>query len=669
MIKSKIAKIAALSVGVTFALGLSVNTAGAVTVAELQAQINALMAQLAALQGAPSAGVVNAINSDLTIGSSGNSVVNLQSALVAQGYLTMPAGVAMGYFGSLTKAAVAKWQAANGVAPAVGYFGPISRAKFNASASATGTVPGTTVGSGTTTTVGGGITTPGVEGTITVSVNPSPASGTKLYENDDMRAVMGIKIEAKGSDMKIERVKLDLDATTSGNADNDFYRKIASKIYIMDGSTVLASSDLNANTVVKDGSDYFITISGFGFVVPKNQIKVLTVALDANTTWDSTFDNDNWTLGVPVEGVRSVDGAGVNQYGPATAFTREFSSAADLVDAATVTVSLNSSTPETQQVICESNTDNDECDLLELAKFDFKAEKDAVTVTDLVVDLVRGGATIATTTTAYIYDGSTLVGSASVAGTSLTAGGATFTDIDWVVPKDTTKVLSLKVDVRDASVQADTFAADIDTADVTAENSAGAAITEAGSAQGRTFTIRKVGPQVTLVSKSITTSGVPQGAPAAGLTSTSTLSATFNVKIKALGGDLLLGTVASCTPTFASSTTSFKVYRNGSHDTSIGSFATSTSYSIPSICVSEGTESCKLSEGTEVSFPVTFNILGRQGPGKAGDAAIGTPLSVISSYSVQMEGVQWVAKNNSGATTTTFMSGLADWRTADVSFP
>jgi len=662
-------KIATIGLGLAFVLGAA-SPAGAVTIAELQAQINALMAQLAALQGSAAVSTGGAsITSDLTVGSTGAQVVTLQSALVAQGHLVMPAGVAMGYFGSLTKAAVAKWQAANGVAPAVGYFGPISRAKFNASAGAgaTGTVPGATVGG--TTSTGGAITTPGAEGTITVSVNPSPASGTKLYENDDMRAVMGIKIEAKGSDMRVERVKLDMDATTSGNADNDFYRKIAGKIYAMDGSTVLGSMDLNANTVVKDGSDYFITIAGLNLVVPKNTIKVLTIALDAMNTWDSTFDNDNWTLGVPVDGVRSIDGANVNQYGPATAFTREFSSAADLVDSATVTVSLNSSTPETQQIICESNTDNDECDLLELAKFDFKAEKDNVTITDLVVDLVRGGAQIATTTTAYIYDGSTLVGSASVAGTSGTVSGATFTDIDWVVSKDTTKVLSLKVDVRDASVQADTYAADIDTTDVTAENSAGASITEAGSAQGKTFTIRKVGPQVSLVSKSITTSGVPQGNPAVGLTSTSTLSATFNVKIKALGGDLLFGTVASGTPTFASSTTSFKVYRNGTYDSSVGSFATSTSYSIPSICVSEGTESCKLSEGTEITFPVTFNILGRQGPGKGGDAAIGTPLTVISSYSVQMEGVQWVAKNASGATTTTFMSGLADWRTADVSFP
>ena len=38
---------------------------------------------------------------------------------------------ATGYFGSLTKAAAASWQAANGVSPAAGYFGSISRAKYD----------------------------------------------------------------------------------------------------------------------------------------------------------------------------------------------------------------------------------------------------------------------------------------------------------------------------------------------------------------------------------------------------------------------------------------------------------------------------------------------------------------------------------------------------------
>ncbi len=76
--------------------------------------------------------VHNAIISNLTLGSRGDEVVTLQTELVAEGHLVMPAGVALGYFGQLTMNAVIRWQKANGITPALGYFGPKSRAVFNA---------------------------------------------------------------------------------------------------------------------------------------------------------------------------------------------------------------------------------------------------------------------------------------------------------------------------------------------------------------------------------------------------------------------------------------------------------------------------------------------------------------------------------------------------------
>ena len=654
MLKTRIAKIAAITVGLTFALSFSVDTAGAVTIAELQAQINALMAQLASLQGS-SVPAGASITSDLTIGSTGAQVVALQSALVAQGHLVMPAGVAMGYFGSLTKAAVIKWQAANGV-PNTGYFGPLSRAKFNASG-ATGTVPGSTVGGGT---VGGTIGTPGVEGTITVSLNPSPASGVKLYEGDSKKQVLGIKLEAQQSDIKVERIKVDLDSITN-TGDNLTYTKIAQKIYVMDGSTVLASSDLNSDTVVKDGSDYFITLSGFGFIVPAQTIKVLYIALDARSSWDATYDNDSWSLGIQVDGVRGVDGVGVNEYGPSTAFTRTFSSTADLVDSATLAISLNSGTPATQQVICQTGTSSDECDGLEVAKIDFKAEKDQIKVTDFVLDIARAGGAAATSSTAYLYDGSSLVGSASVASTDANTMTATFSDIDWIIPADTTKTLSVKFDIIDAVLVADTFIASTDAGDTTAENSAGTAVVATGSADAKTITIRKEGPELTLLSKSITTDGVPMGSPFSGGTSTSTLTAKFNVRVKALGADLSLGTSASTTPAFAKTlaVNSFTVYKEGV--AAAVNHATSTSYTIPSTCVTSTTNSCTLAEGASVDIEVTYLVPGRLADGTSADATTGL-------YSVGLERFNWNT-TTSAVQETTFMAGLTDWRTADVSFP
>src|SRR3990167_2615199 len=234
MTKQRIAKIAGIAVSATIAFGTLVPMVGAVTIAELQAQINALMAQLATLQGGSvSTGTTFTMN--LTVGSTGAEVTALQQMLVAQGHLVMPVGVAYGYFGTLTRAAVASWQAANGISPTAGYFGPISRAKANATS-------GGTTGGGTTT--GGGITTPGVEGTLTATKAASPASGTKVYEGGSRVAVLGIEVEADLSDMKVERVKLKLDAVTAANSYHLIYTKIVEMIYVMNGSTVLAASAL-----------------------------------------------------------------------------------------------------------------------------------------------------------------------------------------------------------------------------------------------------------------------------------------------------------------------------------------------------------------------------------------------------------------------------------------
>jgi parallel beta-helix repeat protein len=71
---------------------------------------------------------------NLTIGSTGNDVTELQKLLLAAGF-SIPAltnGTASyGYFGGQTQAAVIAFQKAHGITPAVGYVGPITRAQLN----------------------------------------------------------------------------------------------------------------------------------------------------------------------------------------------------------------------------------------------------------------------------------------------------------------------------------------------------------------------------------------------------------------------------------------------------------------------------------------------------------------------------------------------------------
>ena len=69
---------------------------------------------------------------DLSLGATGNDVLTLQVWLNAHGYVIAASGpgspgMESNYFGSLTRAAVARFQQAKGVLPAVGYFGPKTR--------------------------------------------------------------------------------------------------------------------------------------------------------------------------------------------------------------------------------------------------------------------------------------------------------------------------------------------------------------------------------------------------------------------------------------------------------------------------------------------------------------------------------------------------------------
>ncbi|MFA6554301.1 MAG: peptidoglycan-binding domain-containing protein [Candidatus Paceibacterota bacterium] len=67
------------------------------------------------------------VGQNLTVGSQNQNVVVLQGLLSEMGYLNVPIGIPFGYYGSLTRDALARYQASRGVTPAVGYYGPITK--------------------------------------------------------------------------------------------------------------------------------------------------------------------------------------------------------------------------------------------------------------------------------------------------------------------------------------------------------------------------------------------------------------------------------------------------------------------------------------------------------------------------------------------------------------
>jgi len=100
--------------------------------ATLQGQLTTLQSQLAQLQGASTVFTRN-----LEVGGTGDEVLALQKFLNVNGFTIADSGPGSPgnettTFGGLTRAALAKFQAANGITPSVGYFGPKTRAFINA---------------------------------------------------------------------------------------------------------------------------------------------------------------------------------------------------------------------------------------------------------------------------------------------------------------------------------------------------------------------------------------------------------------------------------------------------------------------------------------------------------------------------------------------------------
>jgi peptidoglycan hydrolase-like protein with peptidoglycan-binding domain len=113
------------------------------------------------------------LTTDLTVGSSGEDVIDLQIALLKDGQKT----VTSGYFGTQTQAAVVAFQTKYGISPAAGYVGPLTRTKLTElygcadSTTPRGTLMATVEGTSVFASDGG---------TVTVPPTTSPYTGTLL---------------------------------------------------------------------------------------------------------------------------------------------------------------------------------------------------------------------------------------------------------------------------------------------------------------------------------------------------------------------------------------------------------------------------------------------------------------------------------------------------------
>lgn len=585
--------------------------------------------------------VLKQFNTNLTKGSKGSDVSDLQTYLVASGDLVIPAGVSMGNFGSLTKSALAKFQARMGIAPAAGYFGPKTQAYVNTHAATGGSV-GSTVGlcpngmtlasncmaGSTGSTVGN--TTPGVEGTINLTQESSGVMSS-VYEGDTKASLIGFKVEAKSSDVNVQRVNVTIGTSTNA------YTKVFSKIYLIDANgNVLASKSLNSSTVNRESSNresstkYTVTLSGFNALVKKDAKSSFYIAFDL-AGGISTEYRGTQTLTIETSAVRAQDGAGIDQYS-GSGFSRSVTISKSLSDSASLTLSTDPNVVKSNTYPANSGSASNEADKVTVASFRALAEKDGVLVRDLTIS-ASSTANLATQPTAYLYNGSTQIASAS----GVTTGTITvyaFTSIDQTIAKDMTNTYTVKVDVRGA----------VSTADIFKINKVSVSSAES-LVSGTTVTVTDlttVGNDITFVSQGVVTDlsskniNITTVRDTNGVTTEAHLTSGFNVAINAIGSDAVFNGTSTAF--------SFKLYRGSTDVTTLATYSTVeyNQNNLPSAFTASTTGTgFTVPRNTSGTMAVNFRV------DVTGSTTVASLFPNTGTYSVRLNGITYTVGGSS----------------------
>ena len=366
-------------------------TANAATADELQAQITALLAQISQLQGAPAASNIGcyAFTRDLTDGVSGADVSALQSYLASKG---MFAVAPTGYFGAITKAAVASWQSANGVMPAAGYFGAVSRAKYAATCGEVIVGDDDTSGDDDDTS-NGDFFSGDAEGSLENFDQITSLSNEDVGEDAEDVPVIGVEFDADGADQMVERVNVVID-NPSDVAQDDLEDFIQDVSLWLDGEE-LARMEVGDASYDRGADEYTFRFVGLEGIVMDGDTAKLEVAVTGPSNVNGDNDAEGWDVTIPDNGIRAsspngvtetYDGEGTTALGPESFTVESFASANDVE----LHAKKSDDNPEEQTVLGDSN-DSFDADLL---GFTLEAEGSDLTVFGLEFDLTTTGPSI-----------------------------------------------------------------------------------------------------------------------------------------------------------------------------------------------------------------------------------------------------------------------------------
>jgi len=299
--------------------------------------------------------------------------------LIAKGNLVLPAGVNKGYFGTLTKNALAAFQVANGISPAVGYYGPVTAAKVNSMAMG-GSMGGNTGNTGGNTGSG---SLKGGAGDITVTEKSSGVKDEVLEGADEVK-VLGFEVEAEGSDIAVTSVKVELEHTGSGSSRLNRY---VDSVQIMMGNKVVGSAD--ASDFSENSDVYSRSIALSNVVVNEDETEKLYVAVTALSNIDSNDLSEDWDVTVFSTRIEDATGAILTDSTPGITETFTFEDLASTGDVQLTVLEDDDSVNEAHTEQVSDTSDTNDIDVL---SFELEADGSDLTVNTLIFDITSTGA-------------------------------------------------------------------------------------------------------------------------------------------------------------------------------------------------------------------------------------------------------------------------------------
>lgn len=496
-------------------LGMAV-PAQALTSVEAEAIISALnlnASQAAAIRAlVPNSTAAPTFNytRNLTIGSTGADVSAIQQYLVSKGFLTMPAGVAYGYFGNLTRSALAAYQASVGL-PGTGYFGPMTIAHLRALPPVAGNNGNNGNQNGGNQNGNNGDVLQGDEGDFrNFEILGSPSN--EDVNEGERKQVFGFEFEAEDSDIRVDRLDLIFTPVGNDNRPSEFIRTIT----LYKGNTQIGTKNVgNRNDWSEDNDVYRVRLNNLhrtNSIVREGDTAQFFVEITAQNNLDSGDLPQRYEIAIADEGLRAIDAEGINLYegDESDTVTVNFEEA----DSGELEITLGGSEnrDRTERVNENSRSSN-----IELLNFTVESENSDSVIEDVTIRVATSSGTSNTInniarTVRLVVDGD-VIKTKSIPANSNASVNITFDNLDYEIEQGDEVTFEVQADINEQDGNfANGAGLQVTLLSIEAEDEQGDDITETVNETGGVVAFYTSGISARFVSSSATKSFVADDA-------------------------------------------------------------------------------------------------------------------------------------------------------------